>query len=189
MKKEILTIALLLIGTTIIWLVVLSNVLKNKEQIVVYKEVSKQDSALILSAYEDSLLLAEQIELYKQLYESIDKKNSTVAAYRTIRDTILVRDTISVLEVHELVNICDSIIAQDSVIIKSYEQQIDLSNERINNLNEAQEIYKNKVETLEQNQSELVKQNEKLKTKNKRRLKTALISTGVAVGSVLLLFL
>ena len=91
MRKNILAIILLLIGTTAIWTVVCYHWFGNKPAKVVQVEVQKQDSIIDYKAGEYDRMLQEQIDLYAQLrtYEDAQLKAKTTykrtRVYTTIR--------------------------------------------------------------------------------------------------------
>ena len=189
MTSNQLDMLIAIILTSLFWLILMLFVGSKKPQVITETKIKKEDSIIYVNSYEYDKYLEEEIELYEIYRTYEDAQLEAKKTYRTTRDTILRIDTITKVDVIKLVTSCDSVIEKDSLIINNYEQQIEVKDKMINNLNESKDIFKSRVETLQQNEVELVKQNEKLKKKNKRRLKTALISTGVAVGSVLLLFL
>ena len=131
MRKNILAIALLLVGTTAIWTVVCWHWFGKKDAKDVHVEVQKQDSIINYNAGEYQMLLEETLELKEQLayYESAQSKAKTT--YQRTRDIVIVRDTINLVDVITLVNSCDSVIVADSLVINNLKEQLNIEERKI----------------------------------------------------------
>ena len=187
MKKNILAIVLLLIGTTLIWTVICWNwwgkpVAKNA-----ITEVQKQDSVINYNAGEYQMLLEETIELKEQLsyYENAQSKSKTT--YQRTRDTIIIRDTITRVDVIRLVNSCDSVIASDSLVIDNLKEQLNIEDKKINNLQEVIGAYEQKTKLLNEEINTLDVENKKLDKQKKRRNHALIVTSTVAVISTFVL--
>jgi hypothetical protein len=187
MRKNILAIALLLIGTTAIWTVICWNwwgrsVAKNATT-----EIQKQDSVINYNAGEYDRLLQEQIELYKQLRTYEDAQSKAKTTYQRTRNTIVVRDTIVRVDVLRLVNSCDSVIASDSLVINNLKEQLNIEDEKINNLQEVVVAYEQKEDILTEEINSLNVENKKLEKQKKRRNHALIFTTSVAALSTFVL--
>jgi len=187
MRKNILAIALLLIGTTAIWTVICWNwwgrsVAKNATT-----EIQKQDSVINYNAGEYDRLLAEQIELYKQLRTYEDAQLTAKTTYQRTRDIVLVRDTITRVDVVRLVNSCDSVIASDSLVINNLKEQLNIEGEKIDNLQETIVAYEQKEDILTQEINTLNVEKKKLDKQKKRRNHALIFTTSVAALSTFVL--
>jgi hypothetical protein len=189
MKKNILAILLLLIGTTAIWTVVCYHWFGNKPAKVVRVEVQKQDSIIDYKAGEYDRMLQEQIELYGQLRTYEDAQSKAKTTYKRTRNTIIIRDTITRVDVANLVNTCDSVLLADSLVIDNLEKQISLDAEIINNRNETIEVYQQQTDLLKEELNKSVLKKEKFEAQKKRRGRALVGTTGVAIASILLLIL
>ena len=187
MKKNILAIILLLIGTTAIWTVVCYHWFGNKPAKVVHVEVQKQDSIINYNAGEYDRLLQEQIELYKQLRTYEDAQSKAKTSYQRTRDIVLVRDTVTIVDVVRLVNSCDSVIASDSLIIETYEQQMEVQDEKINNLQEVISAHEEKEHILSEEINTLNVEKKKLDKQKKRRNSALIVTSTVAILSTFVL--
>jgi len=187
MRKNILAIALLLIGTTAIWTVICWNwwgrsVAKNATT-----EIEKQDSVINYNAGEYDSLLAEQIELYKQLRTYEDAQLTAKTTYQRTRDIVLIRDTIVRVDVLRLVNSCDSVIASDSLVINNLKEQINIEGEKVNNLQEVVVAYEQKTVLLNEEINTLTAEKKKLDKQKKRRNHALIVTSTVAVISTFVL--
>ena len=187
MKKNILAIILLLIGTTVIWTVVCYHWFGKPVAKNTTTEVQKQDSIINYNAGEYDRLLQEQIELYKQLRTYEDAQLKAKTTYQRTRDSIVIRDTINRVDVITLVNSCDSVIASDSLIIATYEQQMELQEEKINNLQEVISAHEEKEHILSEEINTLNVENKKLDKQKKRRNSALIVTSSVAILSTLVL--
>ena len=187
MKKNILAIILLLIGTTAIWTVVCYHWFGKPVAKNTTTEVQKQDSIINYNAGEYDRLLQEQIELYKQLRTYEDAQLKAKTTYQRTRDSIVIRDTINRVDVITLVNSCDSVIASDLLIIATYEQQMELQEEKINNLQEVISAHEEKEHILSEEINTLNVENKKLDKQKKRRNSALIVTSSVAILSTLVL--
>jgi hypothetical protein len=187
MRKNILAIALLLIGTTAIWTVICWNwwgrtVAKNATT-----QIQKQDSVINYNAGEYDRLLQEQIELYKQLRTYEDAQSKAKTTYQRTRDSIVIRDTITRVDVVTLVNSCDSVIASDSLVINNLKEQLNIEGEKIDNLQEVVVAYEQKEQLLTEEINTLTAEKKKLDKQKKRRNHALVVTSTVAVISTFVL--
>jgi hypothetical protein len=187
MRKNILAIALLLIGTTAIWTVICWNWWGRDKSKDVHVEVQKQDSVINYNAGEYDRLLAEQIELYKQLRTYEDAQLTAKTTYQRTRDIVLVRDTITRVDVLRLVNSCDSVIASDSLVINNLKEQLNIEGEKVNNLQEVIVAYEQKEDILTEEINTLTAEKKKLDKQKKRRTGALVVASSVAILSTFVL--
>jgi hypothetical protein len=187
MRKNILAIVLLLVGTTTIWTVVCWYWFGNKEPKDVHVEVQKQDSIINYNAGEYDRLLQEQIELYKQLRTYEDAQLKAKTTYQRTRDIVLIRDTVTIVDVITLVNSCDSVIAADSLVINNLKKQINIEGEKINNLQEVVGAYEQKTDILTEEINTLSADKKKLEKQKKRRTGALVVASSVAILSTFVL--
>lgn len=187
MRKNILAIVLLIIGTAILWTAFCWYLFGDKPAKVVQVEVQKQDSIINYNAGEYDRLLQEQIELYAKLRTYEDAQSKAKTTYRTRRDTILRVDTIHKIDVITLVNSCDSVITSDSLIIATYEQQMEVQEEKINNLQEVISAHEEKQQLLSEEINTLNVEKKKLDKQKKRRNSALIVTSSVAILSTFVL--
>jgi hypothetical protein len=187
MRKNILAIALLLIGTTAIWTVVCWHWWGRDKSKDVHVEVQKQDSVINYNAGEYDRLLAEQIELYKQLRTYEDAQLTAKTTYQRTRDIVVIRDTIVRVDVLRLVNSCDSVIASDSLVINNLKEQLNIEGEKIDNLQEVVDAYEQKTDVLTEEINTLNVEKKKLDKQKRRRNRALVVSSSVAVLSTFVL--
>ena len=187
MRKNILAIALLLIGTTAIWTVVCWQIFGKIHANNVQENVQKQDSIINYNAGEYDRLLAEQIELYKQLRTYEDAQLTAKTTYKRTRDIVLIRDTIVRVDVLRLVNSCDSVIASDSLVINNLKEQLNIEGEKVNNLQEVVGAYEQKEDILTEEINTLTADKKKLDKQKKRRNHALIFTTSVAAISTFVL--
>lgn len=187
MKRNILFIILLLVGTTAIWTVVCYHWFGNKKQKDVHVEVQKQDSIINYNAGEYQMLLEETLELKEQLayYENAQLKAKTT--YQRTRDIVIVPDTINRIDVITLVNSCDSVIAADSLVINNLKEQLNIEERKINNLQETVGAYEQKTDVLQEQINTLSAENKKLDKQKKRRTGALVVASSVAILSTFVL--
>jgi len=187
MRKNILAIALLLIGTTTIWTVVCWHWFGKKDAKDVHVEVQKQDSIINYNAGEYQMLLEETLELKEQLayYESAQSKAKTT--YQRTRDIVIVRDTINLVDVITLVNSCDSVIVADSLVINNLKEQLNIEERKINNLQEVVGAYEQKTDVLQDEINTLSAENKKLDKQKRRRNRALVVTSSVAILSTFVL--
>lgn len=187
MKKNILAVILLLIGTTVIWTVVCYHWFGNKPAKDVHVEVQKQDSIINYNAGEYDRLLQEQIELYKQLRTYEDAQSKSKTTYQRNRDIVIIRDTINRVDVIRLVNSCDSVIASDSLVINNLKEQLNIQSAKEENLQESIVAYQQKADLLTEEINNLTAENKKLDKQKKRRNRALVVTSSVAILSTFVL--
>lgn len=187
MRKNILAIVLLLVGTTAIWTVVCWHWFGKKDAKDVHVEVQKQDSIINYNAGEYQMLLEETLELKEQLayYESAQSKAKTT--YQRTRDIVIVRDTINLVDVITLVNSCDSVIVADSLVINNLKEQLNIEERKINNLQEVVGAYEQKTDVLQDEINTLSAENKKLDKQKRRRNRALVVTSSVAILSTFVL--
>jgi len=187
MRKNILAIVLLLIGTTTIWTIICWHwfgkpVAKNETT-----EVQKQDSIINYNAGEYDRLLQEQIELYKELRTYEDAQSKAKTTYQRTRDIVLIRDTIVRVDVLRLVNSCDSVIASDSLVIDNLKEQLNIEGEKVNNLQETIVAYEQKTDVLTEEINTLTAEKKNLDKQKRRRNRALVVTSSVAILSTFVL--
>jgi len=187
MRRNIFAAILLVLGTSLLWLVLCWNwwgrsVAKNATT-----EIQKQDSVINYNAGEYDRLLQEQIELYKQLRTYEDAQLTAKTTYKRTRSAIIVRDTITRVDVIHLVNSCDSVIASDSLVIDNLKEQLNIEEEKINNLQEVVVAYEQKEDILTEEINTLNADKKKLEKQKKRRNRALVVSSSVAILSTFVL--
>ncbi len=187
MRKNLLFAVLLVLGTTLIWTVICWNwwgrpIVKNA-----ITEIQKRDSVINYNAGEYDRLLAEQIELYKQLRTYEDAQSKSKTTYQRNRDIVLIRDTITRVDVITLVNSCDSVIASDSLVINNLKEQLNIEGEKVNNLQEVVGAYEQKEDILTEEINTLTAEKKKLDKQKKRRNHALIVTTTVAALSTFVL--
>jgi len=187
MRKNILAIALLLIGTTTIWTVICWHWFGKPVAKNTTTEVQKQDSIINYNAGEYDRLLQEQIELYAQLRTYEDAQLKAKTTYQRTRDIVIVRDTINRVDVITLVNSCDSVIAADSLVINNLKEQLNIEERKINNLQETVGAYEQKTDVLNEEINNLTSENKKLDKQKKRRNRALVVTSSVAILSTFVL--
>ena len=187
MRKNILAIALLLIGTTIIWTVICWHWFGCTDKKNVQENVQKQDSVINYNAGEYDRLLQEQIELYKQLRTYEDAQSKAKTTYKRTRSAVIIRDTIVRVDVLRLVNSCDSVIASDSLVINNLKEQLNIEGEKIDNLQEVVGAYEQKEDILTEEINTLNVEKKKLEKQKKRRNHALVVSSSVAILSTFVL--
>jgi len=187
MNRNILAALLLFIGTSILWLVVCWNWWGCTPKNNVQENVQKQDSVINYNAGEYDRLLQEQIELYKQLRTYEDAQLTAKTTYQRTRSAIVVRDTIYRVDVIRLVNSCDSVIASDSLVIDNLKEQLNIEEEKINNLQEVVVAYEQKSDILTEEINNLNADKKKLEKQKKRRNHGLVFTSSVAILSTFVL--
>ena len=187
MKKNILAIILLIIGTAILWTAFCWYLFGDKPVESVQENVQKQDSIINYKAGEYDRLLQEQIELYAKLRTYEDAQSKAKTTYQRTRDIVLVRDTVTIVDIVRLVNSCDSVIASDSLIIATYEQQMEVQDEKINNLQEVISAHQEKEQILSEEINTLNVEKKKLDKQKKRRGRALIVTSSVAILSTFVL--
>jgi len=187
MNRNILAAILLFIGTSILWLVICWHWWGCTDKKSVQENVQKQDSVINYNAGEYDRLLQEQIELYKQLRTYEDAQLTAKTTYKRTRSTIVIRDTITRVDVIHLVNSCDSVIASDSLVIDNLKEQLNIEEEKINNLQETTGAYEQKEDILTEEINTLTAENKKLDKQKKRRNHALVFTSSVAILSTFVL--
>ena len=187
MNRNILAAILLFIGTSILWLVVCWNLWGKVHANNATTELQKQDSVINYNAGEYDRLLQEQIELYKQLRTYEDAQLTAKTTYQRTRSTIVIRDTITRVDVIHLVNSCDSVIASDSLVIDNLKEQLNIEEEKINNLQETTGAYQQKEDILTEEINTLDADKKKLEKQKKRRNRALVFTSSVAILSTFVL--
>ena len=187
MRRNILAALLLFIGTSLLWLVLCWNWWGCTDKKNVQENVQKQDSIINYNAGEYDRLLQEQIELYKQLRTYEDAQLTAKTTYQRTRDSIVIRDTITRVDVITLVNSCDSVIASDSLVINNLKKQINIEEEKIDNLQEVVEAYEQKENILTEEINNLAADKKKLEKQKKRRNHALVVTSTVAILSTFVL--
>jgi hypothetical protein len=187
MKRNILAAILLFVGTSILWLVLCWNLWGKQDAKDVHVEVQKQDSIINYNSGEYDRLLQEQIELYKQLRTYEDAQLTAKTTYKRTRAAIVIRDTITRVDVITLVNSCDSVIASDSLVINNLKEQINIEEQKIDNLQEVVEAYEQKSVLLSEQINNLTADKKKLEKQKKRRNHALVVTSTVAILSTFVL--
>ena len=187
MNRNILAAILIFIGTSILWLVICWNLWGRPVVNNATTQIQKQDSIINYNAGEYDRLLQEQIELYKQLRTYEDAQLTAKTTYQRTRSTILIRDTITIVDVIHLVNSCDSVIASDSLVINNLKEQINIEEQKIDNLQEVVDAYEQKSVLLSEQINNLTADKKKLEKQKKRRNHALVVTSTVAILSTFVL--
>lgn len=187
MRRNILAVLLLFIGTSLLWLVLCWNWWGKQDAKNTYSIVQKQDSIINYNAGEYDRLLQEQIELYKQLRTYEDAQLTAKTTYQRTRAAIIIRDTITRVDVITLVNSCDSVIASDLLVINNLKEQINIEEQKIDNLQEVVEAYEQKEDVLTEEINNLAADKKKLEKQKKRRNHALVVTSTVAILSTFVL--
>ena len=187
MRRNILAALLIFIGTSLLWLVLCWNWWGCTDKKNVQENVQKQDSIINYNAGEYDRLLQEQIELYKQLRTYEDAQLTAKTTYQRTRAAIVIRDTITRVDVITLVNSCDSVIASDSLVINNLKKQINIEEEKIDNLQETVGAYEQKENILTEEINNLAADKKKLEKQKKRRNHALVVTSTVAILSTFVL--
>ena len=187
MNRNILAAILLFVGTSILWLVICWNWWGCTPKKNVQENVQKQDSIINYNAGEYDRLLQEQIELYKQLRTYEDAQLTAKTTYQRTRDIVLIRDTVTIVDVVRLVNSCDSVIASDSLVIDNLKEQINIEEQKIDNLQEVVVAYEQKTVLLSEQINNLAADKKKLEKQKKRRNHALVVTSTVAILSTFVL--
>jgi cell division protein FtsB len=187
MRRNIFAAILLFIGTSILWLVICWNIWGKVHANNATTELQKQDSVINYNAGEYDRLLAEQIELYKQLRTYEDAQLTAKTTYKRTRSAIVVRDTITRVDVIHLVNSCDSVIASDSLVINNLKEQLNIEGEKIDNLQEVVGAYEQKTDVLTEEINTLTADKKKLDKQKRRRNRALVVTSSVAIFSTFVL--
>ena len=187
MNRNIFAAILLFIGTSLLWLLLCWNWWGKKDAKDTYSKVQKQDSIINYNAGEYQMLLEETIELKEQLAYYENAQSSAKTTYKRTRDTIIIRDTITRVDVIHLVNSCDSVIASDSLVIDNLKGQLNIEERKINNLQEVVVAYEQKEDVLTEQINNLAADKKKLDKQKKRRNHALVVTSTVAILSTFVL--
>lgn len=187
MNRNILAAILLFVGTSILWLVICWNIWGRPVANNTTTELQTQDSIINYNAGEYQMLLEETLELKEQLNYYENLQSSTKVTYRVRRDSILINDTITRVDVITLVNSCDSVIASDSLVINNLKQQLNIEARKIDNLQEVVVAYEQKADVLTEEINTLTAEKKKLEKQKKRRNRALVVTSSVAILSTFVL--
>ena len=187
MNRNILAAILLFIGTSLLWLVLCWNLWGKVHANNATTELQKQDSIINYNAGEYDRLLQEQIELYKQLRTYEDAQLTAKTTYQRTRSSVIIRDTVTIVDVIRLVNSCDSVIASDSLVINNLKEQINIEEQKIDNLQETVGAYEQKENILTEEINNLAADKKKLEKQKKRRNHALVVTSTVAILSTFVL--
>jgi hypothetical protein len=175
------------IATSVFWVLVCLAFWNFNPKIETQVQIQKQDSIIYYNSGEYDRLLQEEINLYGTYRRYEDAQLTAKTAYKRTRDSIIVRDTIVRVDIVRLVNSCDSVIASDSLVIDNLQEQINIKDEKTNNLKETVAAYEQKTVLLSEEINTLNVENKKLDKQKKRRTGALIVSSGVAILSTFVL--
>jgi hypothetical protein len=178
---------IVVIATSVFWVLVCLAFWNFNPKIETQVQIQKQDSIIYYNSGEYDRLLQEEINLYGTYRRYEDAQLSAKATYKRTRDSIVVRDTITRVDVITLVTACDSVIEADSLVIDNLKEQINIKDEKTNNLEETVEAYEQKAVLLSEQINTLNVENKKLDKQKKRRTGALIVSSGVAILSTFVL--
>jgi hypothetical protein len=178
---------IVIIATSVFWMLVCLAFWNFHPKIQTEIQIQKQDSIIYYNNGEYDRLLQEEIDLYGTYRRYEDAQLTAKTTYRTRRDTILVLDTIYKVDVIRLVNSCDSVIASDSLVIDNLQEQINIKDEKTNNLEETVVAYQQKTVLLSEEINTLDADKKKLEKQKKRRNHALVFSSSVAILSTFVL--
>ena len=178
---------IVVIATSVFWVLVCLAFWNFNPKIQTEIQIQKQDSIIYYNSGEYDRLLQEEINLYGTYRRYEDAQLTAKTAYKRTRDTIIVRDTITIVDVVRLVNACDSVIASDSLVIDNLQEQINIKDEKTNNLQEVVVAYEQKTEVLTEEINNLNDKNKKLDKQKKRRNRALVVTSSVAILSTFVL--
>jgi hypothetical protein len=187
-KREYQPDALIVvIATSVFWMLVCLAFWNFNPKIQTEIQIQKQDSIIYYNSGEYDRLLQEEIDLYGTYRRYEDAQLTAKTTYRTRRDTILVLDTIRKTDIVYLINSCDSVIASDSLVIDNLQEQINIKDEKVNNLQEVVGAYEQKTVLLTEEINTLDAEKKKLEKQKKRRNHALVFSSSVAILSTFVL--
>jgi len=178
---------IVIIATSVFWLLVCLAFWNFNPKIQTEIQIQKQDSIIYYNSGEYDRLLQEEIDLYGTYRRYEDAQLTAKTAYKRTRDAIVVRDTIVRVDVVRLVNSCDSVIASDSLVIENLQEQINIKDEKTNNLEEVVVAYKQKTVLLSEQINTLDADKKKLEKQKKRRNHALIVTSSVAILSAFVL--
>ena len=187
-KREYQPDALIvIIATSVFWMLVCLAFWNFNPKIQTEIQIQKQDSIIYYNNGEYDRLLQEEIDLYGTYRRYEDAQLTAKTTYRTRRDTILVLDTIRKTDIVYLINSCDSVIASDSLVIDNLQEQINIKDEKTNNLEETVVAYQQKTNLLSEEINTLDADKKKLEKQKKRRNHALVVTSTVAILSTFVL--
>lgn len=187
-KREYQPDALIVvIATSVFWILVFLAFWNFNPKIETQVQIQKQDSIIYYNSGEYDRLLQEEIDLYGTYRRYEDAQSQAKTTYQRTRDSIVVRDTVTIVDVRTLVVACDSVIEADSLVIDNLKEQINIKDEKTNNLQETVGAYEQKTELLNEEINNLTAENKKLDKQKKRRNSALIVTSTVAVISTFLL--
>ena len=175
------------IATSLFWVLVCLAFWNFNPKIETQVQIQKQDSIIYYNSGEYDRLLQEEINLYGIYRRYEDAQLTAKTAYKRTRDTIIVRDTITIVDVVRLVNACDSVIASDSLVIDNLKEQLNIKDEKTNNLQEVVAAYEQKTVLLSEEINTLDAEKKKLDKQKKRRNRALVVTSSVAILSTFVL--
>ena len=178
---------IVVIATSVFWMLVCLAFWNFNPKIQTEIQIQKQDSIIYYNSGEYDRLLQEEINLYGTYRRYEDAQLTAKTAYKRTRDTIIVRDTITIVDVVRLVNACDSVIASDSLVIDNLTEQINIKDEKTNNLQEVVGAYEQKTVLLSEEINTLDAEKKKLEKQKKRRNHALVFTSSVAILSTFVL--
>ena len=178
---------IVVIATSVFWMLVCLAFWNFNPKIETQVQIQKQDSIIYYNSGEYDRLLQEEINLYGTYRRYEDAQLTAKTAYKRTRDTIIVRDTITIVDVVRLVNACDSVIASDSLVIDNLQEQINIKDEKTNNLQEVVAAYEQKTVLLSEQINSLDAEKKKLEKQKKRRNHALVFTSSVAILSTFVL--
>ena len=178
---------IVVIATSVFWMLVCLAFWNFNPKIQTEIQIQKQDSIIYYNSGEYDRLLQEEIDLYGTYRRYEDAQLTAKTTYRTRRDTILVLDTIRKTDIVYLINSCDSVIASDSLVIDNLQEQINIKDEKTNNLEETVVAYEQKEDILTEEINTLNADKKKLEKQKKRRNHALVFSSSVAILSTFVL--
>jgi hypothetical protein len=178
---------IVIIATSVFWMLVCLAFWNFNPKIQTEIQVQKQDSIIYYNTGEYDRLLQEEIDLYGTYRRYEDAQLTAKETYRTRRDTILVLDTIRKTDIVYLINSCDSVIASDSLVIDNLKEQINIKDEKTNNLQEVVGAYEQKTVLLSEEINTLTAEKKKLEKQKKRRTGALVVASSVAILSTFVL--
>lgn len=178
---------IVVIATSVFWMLVCLAFWNFNPKIQTEIQIQKQDSIIYYNSGEYDRLLQEEIDLYGTYRRYEDAQLTAKTTYKRTRDTIIVRDTITRVDVIHLVNSCDSVIEADSLVIDNLQEQINIKDEKTNNLQEVVGAYEQKSKLLSEEINTLDAEKKKLDKQKKRRNHALVFSSSVAILSTFVL--
>jgi hypothetical protein len=175
------------IATSVFWLLVCLAFWNFNPKIETQVQIQKQDSIIYYNSGEYDRLLQEEINLYGIYRRYEDAQLTAKTTYQRTRDSIVVRDTVTRVDVIHLVTACDSVITADSLVIDNLKEQINIKDEKTNNLQEVVTAYEQKTVLLSQEINTLNDKNKKLDKQKKRRNRALVVTSSVAILSTFVL--